>query len=86
MKNNYRGYKPEDRMRDLVRDNSSLILIMGRFGISLGFGEKSVREVCHNHHVDEKTFLDVVNFVVNGNANSNSISLQSLIGYYVNKI
>ncbi len=68
-------------MRDLVKDNSSLILVMGRFGISLGFGDKSVREVCRTHNVDERTFLEVVNFVVSGNTNHDSLSLPSLIGY-----
>ena len=61
--NNYAGYKPTARMRDLVNDNGALLLVMARFGISLGFGDKSVREVCRIHHVDENTFLEVVNFV-----------------------
>lgn len=43
-------------MRDLVKDNSVLILVMGRFGISLGFGDKSVRDVCRIHNVNEKNF------------------------------
>ncbi len=68
-------------MRDLVKDNSPLILVMGRFGISLGFGDKTVREVCRTHKVDERTFLEVVNFVVNGTTNHDSLSLPSLIGY-----
>ncbi len=61
------GFKNTDKMRDLVSNNSSLILVMGRFGISLGFGDKSVREVCRAHGVDENTFLEVVNFVSNRN-------------------
>jgi len=68
-------------MRDLVKDNSALILVMGRFGISLGFGDKSVREVCRMHHVNENTFLEVVNFVSSKDYNYESVSLPSLIGY-----
>ncbi|MBQ3187638.1 MAG: helix-turn-helix transcriptional regulator [Alistipes sp.] len=68
-------------MRDLVKDNSALILVMGRFGISLGFGDKSVSEVCRMHHVNENTFLEVVNFVSNKEYNYELISLPSLIGY-----
>lgn len=75
------GYKPTDKMRDLVKDNSALILVMGRFGISLGFGDKSVREVCRMHHVNENTFLEVVNFVSSKDYNYESVSLPSLIGY-----
>ena len=75
------SYKLTDKMRDLVKDNSALILVMGRFGISLGFGDKSVREVCRMHHVNENTFLEVVNFVSNKDYNYELISLPSLIGY-----
>ena len=50
--NNAIGFKHTDKMRDLVREHSSLILVMGRFGISLGFGDKTVREVCRTHGVD----------------------------------
>lgn len=75
------SYKLTDKMRDLVKDNSALILVMGRFGISLGFGDKSVREVCRMHHVNENTFLEVVNFVSSKDYNYESVSLPSLIGY-----
>lgn len=75
------GYKPTDKMRDLVKDNSVLILVMGRFGISLGFGDKSVRDVCNLHHVNENTFLEVANFVSDKAYHYEAISLPSLIGY-----
>ena len=75
------GYKPTDKMRDLVKDNSALILVMGRFGISLGFGDKSVRDVCRTHNVNENTFLEVVNFVSDRDYNFEAVSLPSIIGY-----
>ena len=68
-------------MRDLVNDNGSLLLVMARFGISLGFGDKSVRDVCRAHHVDENTFLEVANFVSDRKYHYESVSLPSLIGY-----
>ena len=68
-------------MRDLVRNNSALILVMGRFDISLGFGDKTVREVCRTHHVDEKTFLAVVNYVAGRDYRFEDVSLSSLIRY-----
>ena len=79
--NNTIGYKPTDKMRDLVKDNSVLILVMGRIGISLGFGDKSVRDVCRMHNVNENTFLEVVNFVSDKSYSYETISLPSLIGY-----
>ena len=77
----FKGYRPTDKMRDLVKDNNTLILVMGRFGISLGFGDKSVRDVCRIQNVNENTFLEVVNFVSDREYNYKSISLPSLIGY-----
>lgn len=54
---------------------------MGRFDISLGFGDKTVREVCRTHHVDEKTFLAVVNYVAGRDYRFEDVSLSSLIRY-----
>lgn len=68
-------------MRDLVNDNGSLILILGRFGISLGFGDKSVREVCKMYNVDENTFLQVVNFSSKNPSDFRLVSLKSLLYY-----
>lgn len=79
--NDRKGWRPTDKMRDLVRDDSALILVTGRFGISLGFGEKTVREVCRMHNVDERTFLEVVNYVSGRDYDFESVSLPSLIRY-----
>ena len=79
--NDSNSYQAGDKMRDLVRNNSALILVMGRFDISLGFGDKTVREVCRTHHVDEKTFLAVVNYVAGRDYRFEDVSLSSLIRY-----
>ena len=53
-------------MISLIRDNYDLLQSLGSFGISLGFGDKTVQETCEDNNVDTYTFLAVVNFVVNG--------------------
>ena len=68
-------------MLELVRNDSEMILIMGRFGISLGFGEGTVREVCRLHDVDELTFLAVVNYITGREYCCKEVSLPSLIRY-----
>lgn len=78
---NLKGYKPTDKMRDLVKDNSALILVIGRFGISLGFGDKSVRDVCLSHNVNEDTFIEVSNFVSGKPFDYKVVSVNSLIDY-----
>lgn len=59
-------YEADDKMIVLIRDNYDLLQILGCFGIDLGFGDKTVREVCDEQHVDTYTFLAVVNFTING--------------------
>lgn len=53
-------------MSDLLCENYSLLQVFSRFGLSLGFGEKTVAEVCAENGVDCTTFLIVVNFLVEG--------------------
>ncbi len=59
-------YEAEDKMISLIGDNYNLLQALGSFGISLGFGDKTVRETCDNNGVDTYTFLKVVNFSING--------------------
>lgn len=59
-------YEASDKMISLIRDNYNLLQSLGSFGINLGFGDKTVREVCSDQNVDTYTFLAVVNFTING--------------------
>ena len=49
------------KMADMIASNYDLILMLPRFGIPLGFGDRSVREVCREHGVEENFFLTVCN-------------------------
>ena len=51
-------YRATDKMSDLICDNYSLLMVMSRFGLSLGFGDKSVKDVCEAQGVDYRTFHD----------------------------
>ena len=63
MDNTINKYSLNDRMGRLVREDYRLLLVMTRFGLPLGFGEKTVQEVCRQHGVDAVTFLAVANFM-----------------------
>ena len=63
---NQKMYEADDKMISLIRDNYDLLQSLGSFGISLGFGDKTVRETCEDQCVDTYTFLAVVNFTING--------------------
>ena len=59
-------YEADDKMISLIRDNYDLLQMLGSFGISLGFGDKTVKETCEDNGVDTYTFLAVVNYNING--------------------
>ncbi|MEE1414990.1 MAG: helix-turn-helix transcriptional regulator [Prevotellamassilia sp.] len=63
----YNGtYKDSDHMCDVICDEPSLLQMISRFGIPLGVGDQTVRQVCEAHGVDTATFLSVANFIKRG--------------------
>lgn len=74
-------YCATDPLKALIDDNSALLFVISRFGIPLGFGEKSVAEVCDAKGVDVATFLAVANFVSNRDVDDSQISLAQLMEY-----
>ena len=62
---NQKTYEADDKMISLISDNYNLLQAFGSFGISLGFGDKTVRETCESNGVDTHTFLAVVNYAIN---------------------
>lgn len=75
-----KAYINTDRLRDLIEENTDLMMVAARFGISLGFGDKTVKEVCAEDGVDERTFLAVCNLIDN-RPYTIEVSLTSLMGY-----
>ena len=81
---NQKTYEADDKMISLISDNYNLLQALGSFGISLGFGDKTVRETCESNGVDTHTFLAVVNYAINdiGVAeNDEFLSVSTLLHY-----
>ena len=77
-------YEADDKMIDLISDNYTMLQGLGAFGIRLGFGDKTVSEVCSQQNVDCYTFLVVVNFLINGYApkdTDDKVSVTTLLAY-----
>jgi regulator of cell morphogenesis and NO signaling len=77
-------YEPSDKMITLIKDNYSVLQALGSFGISLGFGDKTVSETCQMNGVDTYTFLAVINFTINGYGDfedDEHISVATLLHY-----
>ena len=81
---NQKMYEADDKMISLIRDNYDLLQSLGSFGISLGFGDKTVQETCEDNYVDTYTFLAVVNYTINGYGEfeaDEKISVPTLLHY-----
>ncbi len=77
-------YEADDKMIDLISDNYSMLQGLSAFGIRLGFGDKTVSEICELQGVDCYTFLTVVNFLINGYAPKEideKVSVSTLLNY-----
>lgn len=79
-------YAGQERMCDLIDRNYHLLQVIARFGISPGFGDKTVAEVCADYRVDVTTFLAVVQRIFDPGAELKieQISVRTLTDYLRN--
>lgn len=80
----FKLYEQDDQMMSIIRDDYSVLQMLSAFGIKMGFGDKSVREVCESEGVDTYTFMTIVNFAANGFLDPDSIerlSVPTLLRY-----
>ena len=82
-------YHKTDPMSDLISDDYRMLQLISRFGITLGFGDKSVADTCRASGVDTATFLSVVNYIKDGahshvEERADEVSLPALMRYLKN--
>lgn len=56
---------PNMQMSEVVEEHPSLIPVINRFGIRLGLGDKVVKTICDEHHLDTDFVLIVINTFLN---------------------
>lgn len=84
-----RDFRPTDQLSVIIKYDYRLIQVVVRLGISMGFADKTVSEVCHQHGVDVHTFLAVVNLARHilqptdskSDVSLDMIDVNSLLGY-----
>lgn len=52
---------PDTMLADIIHADYQLIPVIGRFGIEFGFGNKTVKEVCHEKGINVLFVLDIIN-------------------------
>lgn len=74
-------FTADDALLTLIDENPQLLGVLSRFGLSFGFGDKSVRQACIDDGVDLDSFLAVSNFLSGLSYSSFDISLPAIMGY-----
>ena len=82
-------FKSTDKLSFVIQNDYRLLQVMGRFGMTIGFGVKTIFDVCQQCNVDVNAFLAVMNYVKNNTIDSiGSISskegVASLLKYLKN--
>lgn len=49
------------KMAEVIHMNHHLLPVINRFGIQLGFGDKTVEQVCYEHDVNPDFFTEIIN-------------------------
>lgn len=80
------NYRASDSMSGLITSSYRVLLVMSRFGIGFGVGDKTIGEVCDENGVDTPTFVTVVNMLVDdagdpARYSHAEVSVGSLVGY-----
>lgn len=61
-----RQFSATDTVVDLIESDYNIVPLLSRFSIPLGFGDKSIVEVCGEAGIDPDIFLFIVNFTLTG--------------------
>jgi len=81
-------YKASDSMSGLIMEHYWMLWVISRFGIALGFGDKTIDEVCRENSIDTCTFLAIVNMQIDEigtqNLTETNLSVEMLLTYLHN--
>jgi len=53
------------KMADVIHENYLLVSVINRFGISLGFADQSIEELCQTRNINLDFFLEILNTFLN---------------------
>ncbi|MBR6251097.1 MAG: hemerythrin domain-containing protein [Bacteroidales bacterium] len=78
-------YNEQHKLGDIICEHYQMLHLLSRFGISLGFGDKTVKAICDENNVDCNTFLATVNYIITGETTDLSlIDLHSMMNFLQN--
>ena len=76
-------FSENSKMAEVVISNPKLLLTLSRFGIELGFGDHSVKEVCDKAKVSPSFFLLICNLYSNSDFIPSQDDIRSVDAYTI---
>ncbi len=55
----------DEKLADYVAENPCLLNFLDRLDIQLGFGDKTIREICKEHGIDQYFFVELLQLIIN---------------------
>ena len=71
-------FSKDTKFAELLTDDRRLLQLLPRFGIGLGFGDRSVDQVCQMNHVNSELFLMICEIYSDSNYKPEQIELQHI--------
>lgn len=81
MNNTAKAYNENDRLSDLIKDNSLLLMVISRFGIPLREAPNTIAEIGRRTGINMPTFLCVANLISGKPYNIENVDLKALMDY-----
>ena len=72
---------PSERLKNIIEEEPHILGVLSRFGLSFGFGDKTVSEACKEDNVHMESFLAVSNLLYGQNYSQFEIALPALMDY-----
>ncbi|MBO4944792.1 MAG: hemerythrin domain-containing protein [Muribaculaceae bacterium] len=79
------SFTTSDSVIDLVNADYNILPILSRFSIPLGFGNKTIGEVCSDSGINTDVFLLIVNFILSGRISDVNIEHVGEIADFLHK-
>lgn len=72
-----RTFTEQDSVVDLIDEDYDILPVLSRFSLPLGFGAKTIGELCAQSGINAQVFLLIVNFLLSGRIDTTRLSAVS---------
>lgn len=70
-----RHFNEHDSVVDLINEDYDILPVLSRFSLPLGFGSKTIGELCRQSGINVEVFLLIVNFLLSGHIDTQRLDV-----------